>query len=200
MSNFNFIFSWLFIFSIVYGFLEFAHPFGDNKHGLNSIIGFSLATMLLFSTRAINMISFMAPWFVICIIVVFFMIFLEMILGLEITDIKKVVTESHYGRTITYWIISIAVIILIFGFSLEFGQDIGPYLDEEEQVENEGSSSSSGGYETTVGNKTVKVSSTSTGSFKDNLGATIFHPKVLGLIAIIMVATFSIRLITYRPR
>ena len=38
-----------------------------------------------------------------------------------------------------------------------------------------------------------------TGDFQTNLGATIFHPKVLGMVVILLIASFAIRMLAGKP-
>jgi hypothetical protein len=187
LSNFNFIFTFLFSFSIIFGILEFSHPFGEKKKGIYSIIAFSLSILLVSATKISNIVSFMAPWFVVTIIVVFFIIFVQMMFGVTAVELKDFATKSPYANTITYWIIAIAIIALIFGISLEYGQSVGPYLNN---------TSSSGSTQGTMNSLNVSSGSTASGNFQQNLGATIFHPKVLGLIAITLIGTFSVRLLS----
>lgn len=189
LQNFDSIFTFLFTFSLIYGVLEVTKPFGKDKNNIHSMISFTLSVLMLFSGKATNVIAFMAPWFVISIVALFFILLTIMMFGVDIETIKGVATGKRYGKVISYWAISVVVIILLLALSLEFGQDVGPYLEEDDVQPGDTV------VETQVGNRTVKAGQTNTESFESNLGAAIFHPKVLGLITMLVIASFTIRLL-----
>jgi hypothetical protein len=195
LENFSGVFTFLFSFALLFGILEVTHPFGKEKKGLNSFLALMLALMISFSSRVTNIISFMAPWFVVTIVVIFFIMLIEMMFGVDVGVFKKIATgeSGNYGRTITYWIITIASIILLLGLSQEFGQEVGPYLNNETISENPDQY-----VETQLGSTTVPTGQTNTDDFQQNLGATLFHPKVLGMIVILLIASFAVRLLSGR--
>jgi hypothetical protein len=192
-SNFAPIFTFLLSFSLIYGFMAKTKPFGEKK-GIDSLVALSFSVLLLFSTKAVNIFSFIAPWFVITVIVGFFTIFIFLIFGVNMDTISKTLTQGEYSKTISGTIIAIVLILVVFAFSIEFGQDVGPYLGGSDSTISESTSNSSTS-QTTGSDSDVTGTGTATSDFKDNLGATLFHPKVLGMIIIFLIGSFSIRFI-----
>ena len=72
MSNFSVVFTFLFVYALVYGILLTTNPFKDEgKKNLYAIIAFTASILVLFSGTVTNVVSFMAPWFILAILVVF---------------------------------------------------------------------------------------------------------------------------------
>lgn len=183
LGNFVSIFTFLLVFVIVYGMLELFKMFGDGHKGLHAIIALAIAFIVIFSKGVVAVIQTFTPWFTILILVIFFILFAVRMFGATDKDIRDELTS---GSTITTWIIIFTVVILLFSLGAGFGQD--------SLVQGQG-----GGTSTTnsSGNTTVEAGSTgSTSNFNQNLYNTLFHPKVLGLILIMLLAVIAMLFLT----
>ncbi len=190
LQNFNPIFTLIFVFAVIFALLEKTKIFGEGKKGLNSLTAFVIAFMFLLSDKAINVISFVAPWFVVIALGLFFLFFVIMMFGVQDADISGMITGSKYGKTIMLTLIVVAGLIFALGLGNEFGGEVGPYLEDGNSV-SQGSGSANTGL--TVGD--VTAGNTNTDDFQNNLGATIFHPKVLGMVLLLFISSFAIRLL-----
>lgn len=193
LGNFSKIFTFLFVFAVTYGVLELTNLFKNNKKTLNPLISISLAVMVLFSEGISGIIEFTAPWFVILMIsLVFIGLFLRF-LGIESEQFTAFFRSDSSDRsTIIYWVLVLVGVIVLLGVGQEYGQSVGPYLDD--QSNNTVSDSGTGSTSTTkIGDTTVTTGDTATGDFSTNLGATIFHPKIIGAIIILIFASFTVR-------
>ncbi len=177
LNNFSGIFTLLFSFSVIYGILSAINIFGDKSKTLNPIIALSGAFLLLKSDRFVGVIETTAPWFVIIVFMLFFTLLLLRFAGVEESAITNFFKTGKQRQTAIYTILITVLLIMLYGVSSEFGQDVGPYLGS--------------GNETAT--QAVVPGETGTDNFQQNFGATIFHPKVLGLIAILMIGSFAIR-------
>ena len=187
LGNFSGIFTFLFVFAVTYGVLQLTGLFKDSGKTLHPIIAVSLAVLVLFSQRIVRVIEYAAPWFVIFMISIMFIIIILKFLG-----VPDEAFEAFFARgkgaprqqtTVIYWTLVIVGIIMALGISQEFGQDAGPYLGDQENVSTT----------TQLGGTTIVTGDTGTGDFQQNFGATIFHPKVLGAVIILIFASFAIR-------
>ena len=68
LQEFQIIFGWIFVFVLVYAVLELTKVLGENK-GLNAIIGFTAATLFALSSQAVAIVTGMAPWVVVMVVV-----------------------------------------------------------------------------------------------------------------------------------
>jgi len=187
LDFFSIIFVFLFILFTVYGILKYTKIFGDNE-GIYAVIALAVALLFVILKPARDVFLNAAPWFILLFIFLFFVLVALGFIGIGEGDIGKTLMKSPYARTVTYWIITAGVIIMLYSFSQVIGQDVGPYLDNDtNSVSRTGDSLRGDG---DVGS----------GDFNQNLGATLFHPRVLGLITILLIASFSIRLLSSKTK
>lgn len=178
LKSFSGIFPFLFIFAIVYGLLSYKKIFGENK-GLHAIIAVVLAFMTLLSSTVVETINRSAPWFVLLLIFIVFLLLGFMILGTGESDIAALVKTSEYGF-INWWILFLVLAIVLGSLSQVMSEKGGypPYGE--------------GGNET-------GTAITADGELPQQQSAfweTLFHPKVLGLIAIMLIAFFTVSKLT----
>ena len=180
LSNFAGIFTFLFTFAVVYGVLSVTNIFGD-KTGktVNPIIAFAMAMLASFSTMFIRIISTLSPWLIVAIVSVFFIMLLLRFLGVEedvITGFFK--SDSQDKKTVIYWAIVLVIIVVTLVISIEIGDEVGPYVGDG-----------------TAGNHTGEIPDGDVpgGAFAENLGAALFHPKVIGSFLIMLFASLAIR-------
>lgn len=163
---FNVIFSILLIFAVLFSILHKTKVLGGNAT-INAIVAVSISLMCLLSQTVIDLINFIAPWFVLVFVFVILLIMVYQLLGATEKDILGALkTES----TIRYAIFGVAIIIIIAGFGHVWGEQLAQQAGEGGTAEE--------------------------GSFEQNIYSILFDPKVLGLIFIFLVAIFAIAFLT----
>jgi len=192
LKSFSGIFTWLLVWVISFGVLEWVHPFGKDKKGLNAIIAFSLAFLVLFTEPARFVIEFAVPWLTVLAIALFFLMFVFMSFGVQM----KTITEWAEGP-MQGWIVTISIVILLFAL----GGAFGPMVNKD-IIWNEGV------VEPIIDNETGEIiQPTSYGgpvtrgldtrparknTFAENAVLTFTHPKVLGAIFLLILGTVTI--------
>ena len=176
IDQFSIIFVILFIFTAVYAVLTFRKPFGEAK-GINALLAFTIAILFIFSQDAIAIVKASIPWYIVMMVALMFIFIIPASIGSTIPD--------AFMRNIGNYVLVIGIIILAINISLHLGQRAGPFLSNESIDPDQVIAGESGD----VG----------TGSFAQNFGATIFHPKVLALILVLVVCLFAVMWIGYAP-
>ncbi len=191
LSHFVSVFTFLLVFVIVFGMLEVFKVFGEGKKGLHAIIGVSIGLIFMFSSGVTAVIQTFMPWFTILILVIFFILFAVRMFGVSQKDISESVTE---GGALT-WILIFTAVIVLFSLGAGFGQKS---LQEGPGSAAVNTTTTTQTSTTTVNNQTVATGSTSTGDFNQNLYNTIYHPKVLGLILIMVIVILAMLFLTVK--
>lgn len=171
------IFPFLLTFVVVYGVLNFTKVFGDNK-ALQSFFALVVALFTFISPVVRIIINRMAPWFIILFIAILFVVLAFKTYGATDSDILGILRSPRYGPTLSWWLIIIAIIIVIGSIvsaTLHFDEDEGVRPSDEKITTGEG--------ETT---KEAKDND------KTDIWDILLHPKVLGLAAILLIANFAI--------
>jgi len=185
LGNFVSIFTFLLVFVIFYGMLELFNIFGSGHKGLHAIIALAVSFVVIFSKGVVAVIQTFTPWFTILILIIFFILFAVRMFGATDKDIRDELTS---GSTITTWIIIFTVVILLFSLGAGFGQD---------SLAQGQSSGISATQSNSSGNASIVESgSTATTSYNQNLYNTLFHPKVLGLILVMLLAVIAMLFLT----
>lgn len=161
---FNVIFPILLIFSIVFAILHKTKILGENAT-INAVVAISLALMSLLSPTLIDVISFMAPWFVLVFIFVILLVLMYQLLGATEKDILGALKSE---KTIQWAVIGVGVIILFAAFANVLGQKM--LTMQPEAIEGEEAPS----------------------AFEKNIYTILFNPKVLGLIFVFLIAIFTV--------
>lgn len=170
LEHFSSLFSFLFVLVIVFGVLSYSKFLGENKT-IHALIALFLAIITLFSETVVEAINKMAPWFVLLFVFILFMLMAVKIFGTTDADIMGVLKDSNY-QYIILWVVAIGIIIAVGSLtSVVWGGDQGL------PVYNESS--------TDVG---------STGG--DAFFGTLFHPKLLGVVFLLLVSLFTIQKLT----
>jgi hypothetical protein len=169
LQQFGGIFPFLLVLVLVYAILSRSEWFKE-KQGMAALIAVICAIMTLFSRIAIKTINLMAPWFVLFIIFGVLIVLAYMAFGIDKDTIIGTMTGEEYGGAFGMWVISI---MLIIGLGSLF-----TVINEEK-----------GFRELTAGNVSMgeKPPSEEYGFWQ-----TLFHPKVLGMVLILLVAYFTI--------
>jgi hypothetical protein len=152
--------------------------FSENRT-LQAAIAIVLAFMSLFSDIVVETINTAAPWFVLLVIFIIFIMLGFMILGVKEADFMSVLKNPEYSF-VSWWIIGLVVIIVVGSMSHVIAQQkggYGPYIDENETVE---------------GAEGRPIEETQEADF----WKTLFHPKVLGLFVLLLIGFFTVSKLT----
>lgn len=179
LKNFQIIFPFLFIWAITYALLTKVNFLGDNR-ALHATMATVIAFMALFSDVVIATINVAAPWFVLMIVFIVFLLLGFMILGIGEADIVGVLRNPSYSW-VNYWILALVIIIVLGSLSSVMSAKKGGYPPFSSEDANETAGSANGNIPETQ---------------ESDFWATLFHPKVLGLSAIMLIAFFTVSRLT----
>lgn len=179
LESFSPIFSMLLVIFLVYGILGYAKPFGEDKKGLYALIAFIIGLMMLMIPEMTELLVTITPWFVIMFIFIVFLLLAYGVFGAKEEDFMAAL-KSQKGNQIVVWIIVIGIIILLAGLGKVFFT--GEQADMEVTADG------------TI--QTGEVGTQGTSAF----WATLFHPKVLGMIIVLLISVFTIMMLTQLPR
>ena len=155
LQNFSIIFTFLFIFALMYGILTYIKFLGGHKEW-NAILAFSIAILFSFSKTLVKTFEYAAPWFVLVIIIITVLVLMFRFLGASETDITHVLKTKG---TVVAVIFAFVFIIII----LSYGQ---VYTESPDK---------------------------NMSSFPAKVGGMLQNPKLLGIIAIFLIATYAVR-------
>jgi hypothetical protein len=138
LQNVGIIFPFLLVIVFVYALLTKTQVLGKDAHGLNAFIAFCLGVATLFSPIAVKTIQLMAPWFVLLVIFIIFLLLAFQTLGVE-----------EHGDTIFYWMIALIAIIGLGSLASVISSEHGfKSLSEENQTTVERGSEDVGFFQT----------------------------------------------------
>lgn len=176
LANFKIIFPFLFIFCIVFAVLASTKLLGDNKI-IHATIAIAMAFMSLFSDLVVETINIAAPWFVILVIFIVFVLLALMILGVKEADVMSVIKTDEYSYII-WWVVALVVIIIIGSLSHVMAEKRGGYPPYGPSA-----------------NYTA-IEEGELAAQESDFWQTLFHPKVLGMIVILLIGFFTISKLT----
>ncbi len=174
IQYFDVIFAMLLVFALVYAVLLKTGALGESK-AMIALVAVVFAFMVLLSRNIVEMIKFMIPWFAIAIVFIVLVLLIFQIFGAGDKDIMGALKKD---TTIGWAIVGIALVIFIAAGANVYGQKL---------VE--------AGSGTTVVNGTVS-SNVASGNFELNIYATLFNPKVLGMLVLFAIAIFAVALLS----
>src|SRR3989338_756258 len=182
LEGISFIFPWLLVFAFVFAILQKTKVIGENK-SINGLIAVVAAFTILLSKAAIAILNFVIPWFAVAIIFFILLVLLYMIFGHTDKSIFEYVKED---KGIGWALFVVGLLIVIAGFGSVFGQQLTSLsFPDDEQVT----------IDEQIGEITV-TRGVGTPSHKQNVIATLFHPKILGFIVIFIIAIFTVSLLS----
>lgn len=169
LQLFDFVFPVLLVWAFLFALLQKTKVIGESI-GINATIASAASLTVLLSRTVIDLINFIIPWFAISIIFFVLMVLLFMIMGAK--DI------SAYKQTNIQWIlVAVGILIVVAGFGKVLGQSL---LEQSAQTEN-----------VVEGQEAVASS-----DFQENIYATLFHPKILGLLVVFAIVVFTVALLS----
>ncbi len=174
INNFSSIFTFILVFVILYALMETTKALGEGKKSLHAIVAVVIAFLVSMSSGVVAVIQSFTPWFTLLVIVIFFILFAVKLFGVKDSGIAD---GFKNNKSIMTWILILTAVILLFSLGSGFGQQT---LEEGQK--------GGGAVSVATGNTTTP---TDTGSFSQNLYNTLYHPKVLGLILIMIIVLIS---------
>ena len=175
LKSFDVVFVVLLIWTMVFALLQKTKAIGDFI-GINATIAAAIAFLSLISDTLVKLISFMITWFALVIIFLVLLLLLFQIFG--VSDFSKAVADP----SVRWTIIGIGIVIVFASFANVFGQQL------TEASFNSGQSPAE-----------VSANGVGTQNFQQNIYATLFHPKVLGMIILFTIAIFAVVLLSGNP-
>ncbi len=184
LKGFDVIFVFLFVLVIVYAVLDKIKLFGDNK-GLHGLVAFVAGILTLFSDVAIKTIVTAAPWFVLLLIFFIFILIAFMTFGVKEEGFLWVMKSDEFSY-VRYWVIAFIIIIFLGSLSFAIAEEKGGFPGYKNVTMENATQALAGGP-----GAPVQASA---------FWETLFHPKILGMIAILMIALFTISRLTERVK
>lgn len=130
-----------------------------------SLVSFTLAMMFVLTQDLMRLVSIMTPWFLVLVIAALFIMLFFMFVGVKNETISDV-----FGEKVVVWVILILLLLIfIYAMTQVYGSDIHNIYGEEDAQPKEG--------------------------LNQAIGQILFHPKMLGVIFILIVAAMAIRMI-----
>jgi hypothetical protein len=184
----NWFFAFILVFVLIYALLTQKKMFDMNQMTAVTI-AICIAFIMLISPVFLNIIAAAIPWFAIAIIFIIFLLLTLFTIGVTPDDVAKTLSGAQYGSSIKSFIVIIASIILIGAVASQFsvftGGEAAPTEAEYEYVNSNGE---------------LVQSEAIADKGQDALIAILFHPQVLGLIAIMVIAIFATILLSSNVR
>jgi hypothetical protein len=166
------VFSWIFplllVYALVLGILTYTKMFNP---AVNQIISISIALLMLVVPSVLELIKFIAPMVAIVLVVVLLLVMLMKFLGVSDKTLSDVVSKD---ATVFYWALFVFVIIVLAAIGKVYFAK-GTFLEEKGTVEGVPEAGLEGTEE--YGERSFWL--------------TLFHPNVLGMIVVLLIAAFA---------
>jgi hypothetical protein len=186
LKAFNVVFPFLFVLVVVYAVLTRIKAFeAPERKGLAALIALALAIITMTSHIAVKTLTTMAPWFVLLFVFIVLMLVAYQIFGVEEKTIVEIVlgkTEGKWGSTFFQWMIALILIIGLGSLATVISQE-------------RGFQSLTTGENGTV----VQAPQNATTGEAGEFFRTLTHPRVLGLVLILLIAMFTVKYMMERP-
>lgn len=167
IQKMNFLFPFLLVVVLSYAVLTKIEMFKEKK-GLAAIVAFVFGMITLTSDIAIKTINKMSPWFVLVIIFGILLLIIFQAMGIKEDAITSTLTGDEYGSTFSWWIIGLILIITLGSLAMVISEEQG----------------------------FSSLTNTDASDEEASFWASLFHPKILGMVLIFMVAYFTINRMT----
>lgn len=165
-EKFGSIFPFLFVLVVIYGTLNHVKFLGENKF-IHSAIALIFAILVLASDSISAIINEMAPWFVLVFMFIIFLVMLFKTMGEQ----KEFIPKEVEWIKMTFLIVFFVIFIFSVIDATVWDKDTRQYED-------------------------VVTGGEVGGGNKEAFFATLRHPKVLGLILILLISSFTIQNLT----
>lgn len=181
LQHFTLIFSMILVIAIVYGILQLSNAFHGSK-GLHVLIATLMGLLMILVPDITAVLGIMVPWFTLLFIFITMLLLVYRIFGASDDMMSSVIQD----RSLIWVIIIVAVVIALVSFSTVYGQRL---LESGTPV------SEGGIMEGMPAPASGTIGGTGTPNFANNLSATFFHPKVLGAMFMLIIATLTMAIL-----
>ncbi|MFT4303417.1 MAG: hypothetical protein ACMXYG_02555 [Candidatus Woesearchaeota archaeon] len=180
----------LLVLLLLYAILEYSKALGKNPF-VNVMISLVVASLVLVSEAASNILAFMAPWFIVMFFFIMFMLIAFKSMGINDGQIMNAMREN---TGIVWTVIFVGIVIAAIGLGNVLGQQLLNFQPgvQSYQQNPDGTFTSPGGEIVAQ----LPEGATATSDFQNNLTRTLFHPKVLGFVLISLIAVFTVQFMT----
>lgn len=190
LNYFSVLYPVIIVWCIVFAILQKTGAIGKSA-GINAVIAVAIAFMTLLSKTLVDFLNFIVPWFAVAIIFFVLLILIFQVFGAKDADFASAVKDKG-----VYWtLIGIAIVILVAGFGKVMGQSL---TEAAYQPSTTSGVTTINGTTYTLPDEVSSAGSTDVAgkSFEGSATATLFHPKVLGLIILFAIAIFAVALLS----
>ncbi|MBI1969997.1 hypothetical protein HYS48_04855 [Candidatus Woesearchaeota archaeon] len=174
LGKFTLIFSFVLVVVVIYGILSFTKAFGDNKM-VQGLLALLFGLFVLIMPGMSEVISLFIPWITLLLIILIFLLLFFKLFGATDKDFMAVLGEY---KGIVWTIISFVLLIGLWAVT----QVYYGYYQETPPGE--------------AGAVEQAVSAQEEGNITKTFGAVFFHPKVLGVVFILLFSVFMISILT----
>lgn len=205
LTNFSVVFIFLTVFLAGWGMFLKTDFFnlGEKGKRIYSVMAFALAFLVVLSPTVVEIFAFAIPWLTVLLFLAFFMLFFVLMFNPDFDTGWLIEQGTTYGFLITF-----VVIIMLFAFANSFGQDLletQPGVGEDiDRIQGESLPADSfvaeedvqpGELETQNGVSNAGSGAPVQRDIGSNIVLTLFHPKVLGMFFVMVLATVTMLLI-----
>jgi hypothetical protein len=184
LQHVNIIFPFILVWVVTYSILQWREVFGKNQQNMHAMIAAVVGFMTLFSPPVTAIIQYMSPWFAMLLIFSMFVILFLKFFGVSDKAITAAFETSPDARFLTYWILVISLIVLAGAFGKVFFAGESVYVGGNSLIT------------PVITPANYTAGDVATASGEANFAATLFHPKVLGMLFIMIIAAFTIKLLS----
>lgn len=136
------------------------------KTGINSLVAFSISLLFLLTPDLVNIVKVITPWFTILFIFVLMIVLLFLFVGVKESEISGAFSE----RGMVWIILMIMFVIFFYGLTQVYGAQI----------------------QTIYGGAEAGADA----SVSQQVGKILFHPRVLGMVILLLIASQAVRFIS----
>ncbi|RME54180.1 hypothetical protein D6777_04610 [Candidatus Woesearchaeota archaeon] len=137
-----------------------------DNKAINQILAFSVGVLFILTPDLVGVIRIITPWFTIMWIFIFLIIAIFLFVGISQGDVAKAFRE----KTLIWIIVVISIGIFIFALTQAYGTQIHSIYAGENATEQSG--------------------------LNQAIGQILFHPRVLGMLFLLVVAAQAVKMIS----
>src|SRR3989339_641961 len=118
LSGISVIFTFLFIFAVIFAILQKTKPIGDIT-GINALIAVVVGILAILSKDVIAIVDYMVPWFILLLIFVVLVLTVYKMMGAEDKNFSNLIRTD---KGVQWLILALSIIIIISSISHVYGQ------------------------------------------------------------------------------
>ncbi len=198
LGSLSVVFVFLAVFIGAWGLLSTTDMLGlKDKKSVYAVLALAIAFLVVLSQNVLNLVAFTMPWFAVLTFVGFFMLFFAKMFNPNLNGAELIRKSEVHG-----FLIFFTAIIVIFGLANSFGQQLlekQPGVTTADQIS--GNTMPTNTFvpvnqsSATNASNTASTTAPSTGNIGSNIVLTIFNPKILGMLFMMLLGTVTILLI-----